>query len=236
MQGQSLVPSMRPAPHGQQRPRIAGLWNGCVATRARPGRPAWDRGEDGRNVRGSSRRPAWPTRYRIQTGFPEAGHRRRRRHRRLRAIAWPLIDCMNPSGGRAGAVVGRGRPHARSSPARASPWSGAASRSSCATHGQEIRKQAATPLSELTEPVPAGRSRQARPRPMDRRDRRSARISAACRSATSRPTRAATTAAGSAPATAASTTRPAAFATGPAPLNLYLPPYAFETDTKIKIG
>ncbi len=42
--------------------------------------------------------------------------------------------------------------------------------------------------------------------------------------------------AGSAPATARNTTVLAASGKGPAPKNLYLPPYAFLSDTKIRIG
>ena len=46
----------------------------------------------------------------------------------------------------------------------------------------------------------------------------------------------ATMTAGSAPATARNTTAPAASGKGPAPKNLYLPPYTFVSDTKIRIG
>ena len=99
------------------------------------------------------------------------------------------------------------------------------------------------PLDELPDPLArnanldaerAGDRRESRARPARRQWLvmvQCARISAACRSASR-----AISAAGSAPATARTTTRRAASAAGPAPENLAIPPYAFTTDTTLRIG
>ena len=152
------------------------------------------------------------------------------------AIAWTLIDSMNPSKDVLALSVGRGRPDARSPRVRASPslWQG---------KPIFVRHRTAEEIKEA-EDVPARRADRAagrlgagegRPRPMDRADRHlhASRLHAAGQQAdrSARRLGRLVLPLPRQPVRHLGARAPRAGAAEPG-----LPPYAFETDTKIKIG
>ena len=150
------------------------------------------------------------------------------------ALAWPLIDQMNPSAD----VLALSSVEVDLSPIAEG-----------AGGDRQVARQAGVHPPPHRRGDQRGRRRAAgrAARPADRRRARdqagmagrssaSAPISAACRWATSRASPRATTMAGSARAMARTTTRPAASARGRRRSTCAVPEYAFLTDTSVRIG
>ena len=153
------------------------------------------------------------------------------------AIAWPLIDSMNPSADVLALssvevdltpIAGRPGHHRRS---------GAASRSSCATaRAKEIKEAEDVKLSDLIEPQ-AGCRRASRPGHEQWIVLIGICTHLGCIPLGNKPTDPRGDWGGwFCPCHGSQYDTSGRVRHGPAPLNLALPPYAFETDTKIKIG